>query len=60
VDDGVTRVRCRCCGEEVHPDHPLCCGAWDDVEEIPAEELSLYEHDLPVDLRGYPLTGVED
>ena len=48
------RVRCVVCGEEVHPDHPLCCNNWDDVEEIPDNELRAYERELPVDLEGRP------
>lgn len=50
------RVRCRQCGEEVHPGHPFCCGAWDDVEPLPDDEACLYESDLPVDLDGRPYT----
>lgn len=50
------RVRCRHCGEELDPRHPMCCGGWDDTEEIPSDMLGLYESDLPVDLDGKPYT----
>lgn len=55
----MSRVRCRClhCGEEVNPNHPICCNSLDDIEEIPEELLSLYERDFPVDLDGRRYTG---
>lgn len=54
------RVRCRHCGEEVHPEHPMCCAGWDDTEEIPEDELGLYERDFPVDLDGRRYGGTYD